>query len=272
MKFVFIGLGRMGILQARLARFLKHDTLAAIDVAPQARSFFAENFDAPVFDELEKAKEALLSADLVWLTVTDAQIESVASRLGGLLSANAVAVHTSGALSSRVLTKYLSCHTGSVHPLMACPLPTTPDAACAEAYRGIFHVVEGDHETQSLAKQYISSFGGRVATIDVDKKALYHAAAVFASNYPVTLVDTAQRLFAECGFSSDDARDATCRLLESALMLLRERGPVSALTGPVKRHDACTIDKHLDALVHYPEALTLYQALLESTKNLVGWK
>ncbi len=273
MQVVMIGLGRMGVLQARFARHFGDVILAGVDVSASARSFFDETFGVPTFDSVESAGKRLAEADLVWVTVTDGQIEAVAQRLNGLIREDAVVVHTSGAASSRLLADHLVQPTASIHPLAACPPVTTSDEACVEAYDGVYHAIEGAPAAVELARRLVERIHGQIAAIDVDKKSLYHAAAVFASNYPVTLIDFAQRMFVDCGFDPVAARDASCRLLASALAGLRDRSPLDALTGPVKRRDQGTIKKHRDAINTFDaQTLAVYDAMLVATQNMVDRK
>jgi predicted short-subunit dehydrogenase-like oxidoreductase (DUF2520 family) len=60
-------------------------------------------------------------------------------------------------------------------------------------------------------------------------------------------------------------------MLEESLHLLRQKSPEVALTGPVKRRDAGTIDRHREALLAKPEYLAVYDALLMATKRMTGW-
>jgi predicted short-subunit dehydrogenase-like oxidoreductase (DUF2520 family) len=80
------------------------------------------------------------------------------------------------------------------------------------------------------------------------QRALYHAAAVFASNYVVALLGEAVGLLEQSGWSVQEATRGLMPLAEGALANVRKRGPVAALTGPIRRGDAETIRRHLVAL------------------------
>ncbi|MBQ1267472.1 MAG: DUF2520 domain-containing protein [Proteobacteria bacterium] len=271
MNVVFIGLGRMGFLQARLARYFGDTILAGIDIDTLADSAFGAKFMCATYDCLDDAADALANADLVWITVTDGEIESVAKNLSGWVNENTVVLHTSGALSSSYIRRFLRGPVASMHPLVACPLRSATDEECVCHYADVYHVIEGDELAVALAQGLVARVGGKIAQISCDKKVYYHAAAVFASNYPMTLVDISQKMLVECGFDEASAREATCRMLEESLHLLRQKSPELALTGPVKRRDAGTIDRHREALLAKPEYLAVYDALLMATKRMTGW-
>ena len=272
MNVVLIGLGRMGYLQARLARYFGDTILAGIDIDTLAGSSFSSKFLCANFDCLDDAADALAQADLVWITVPDGQIEAVAKGLSGWVGPRTVVLHTSGALSSACLRRYLRCPVASIHPLVACPLRSATDEECLCHYQGVYHVIEGDADAESVAQALVARVHGRIAYISGDNKVLYHAAAVFASNYPVTLIDISQKMLMMCGFDEESARDATCRMLEESLKMLRQTSPAVALTGPVKRHDLETIYQHREALAPIPEYLMVYDALLQATKRMTGWE
>jgi predicted short-subunit dehydrogenase-like oxidoreductase (DUF2520 family) len=80
---------------------------------------------------------------------------------------------------------------------------------------------------------------------DADK-AVYHAAAVFASNYVVTSVWAAMRLLEQVGVRN--ARQLLAPLVSSSVENVTSISPARAMTGPVARGDTETIGRHLAAL------------------------
>jgi len=91
------------------------------------------------------------------------------------------------------------------------------------------------------------------------QKAIYHAGAVFASNYFVVVEAIAQRLLRHAGLSDTDAWQALRPLVEGTFENLTRQEPKDALTGPVARGDEATIRRHLESLTR-DDAL-LYRAL-----------
>jgi predicted short-subunit dehydrogenase-like oxidoreductase (DUF2520 family) len=75
------------------------------------------------------------------------------------------------------------------------------------------------------------------------------------------LLAEASDLLTEVGIGREQAREALAALAEGTLANLRERGPESALTGPIRRGDRATIERHLAALSGRPELAQLYRAL-----------
>ena len=88
---------------------------------------------------------------------------------------------------------------------------------------------------------------------------MYHAAAVFASNYLAGLIGAAGRLMAQAGIPEDEAVQAILPLARGSLENLGRLGPVRALTGPISRGDVETVRLHLRTLE--PRERALYASL-----------
>ena len=98
---------------------------------------------------------------------------------------------------------------------------------------------------------------------------LYHVAAVMSSNYLVTLLDAADRLWSDAGLAEEPATAALAPLAGSALEAVASRGAPAALTGPIVRGDLATVRRHLAALGGQAEDVTaLYRELGLATVNL----
>jgi predicted short-subunit dehydrogenase-like oxidoreductase (DUF2520 family) len=166
-------------------------------------------------------------------------------------------VHLSGALELNALEPLRPRHpVGSFHPLQSFPKPRPPSSL-----RGI--VVGVDASTPQLRRRLAvlaRALGARPKLVDDSKRALYHSAAVLASNYVDVLLAKAVELLREAGWSEREAIEGVVPLAEGVLTNVRHRGPVAALTGPVRRGDVNTVERHLAALQGAPVA-DLYRML-----------
>jgi predicted short-subunit dehydrogenase-like oxidoreductase (DUF2520 family) len=104
------------------------------------------------------------------------------------------------------------------------------------------------------------AIGARPKHVEDRERALYHAAAVFASNYIDVVLAKAVDLLRDAGWSEKAAIDGLLPLTEGVLANVRQRGPIAALTGPVRRGDVSTVEGHLAALQGGPVA-DLYRML-----------
>jgi len=197
---------------------------------------------------------ALDDADVVVFATPDDALSAAAREHP--LRADQIALHLSGAHPSTVLDA-TGARTASLHPLRAFADLESSVAALPQT----FFFVEGAavEEAERLARD----LGGSVARIDTHGKLLYHAAAVTASNYVVTLLQVARDLFVDAGVAPDHALAALVSLARGAIDNAGKVGLPDALTGPAARGDLDVISRHVDALDE--ERRRLYVALLEAT-------
>ena len=185
---------------------------------------------------------------LIFLTVPDDAVAEVAAslaQLGELIPANVAFVHASGALELDVLAPLRRHHAvGSFHPLRSFPEPGPPGA-----FSGIVIGVDASSESLRRALNRVArDLGAKPKKVDDAQRAVYHAAAVFASNYVVALLAEAIGLLERSGWTEREAVQGLVPLAEGAIANVRKRGPVAALTGPIRRGDAQTVRRHLAAL------------------------
>jgi predicted short-subunit dehydrogenase-like oxidoreductase (DUF2520 family) len=171
-------------------------------------------------------------------------------------------VHTSGALGAEVLAPAMAAGTqlGSFHPLVA--FADTERAVAA--LRGATIAIEGDDQLLALLAEMAEAIGAQPVRLTPGSKGAYHAAAVLAAGGFVALLDAIAELGRVAGL--DEAGSVTIygRLIEDTLGNARALGIGRALTGPITRGDAGTLDAHLAILAaHAPGVLPLYVAAAE---------
>ena len=110
-----------------------------------------------------------------------------------------------------------------------------------------------------MAESLARSMGLRPVELPAGGKPLYHAGAVFASNYLVAVAAVARRLARQAGLPATLSWQALLPLITGTLESLKQGTPEAALTGPVSRGDADTIRRHLAALS--PDDARLYRIL-----------
>ncbi len=213
--------------------------------------------------------ESLAAATVVLVTVRDAELDGVLrSLLTAPLGAGAVVLHASGNMEPSALD-VLRAHghdAGTFHPLLPLTDPTRATEQLHRAWIGI----DGDEDAQAVSRELAAAIGARVLEIPAGAKARYHAAAVFASNFPMVLLSTAMRLLTSAGVPEEAARAALGTLLVSAAQNASVIGPSAALTGPVARGDVDTVRAHLDALADVPEILGVYRGLSREALSLAA--
>ena len=202
---------------------------------------------------------------VVILAVRDDAIRSLAGALAdaGAIRADQVVLHLSGVHGQEALGPLVGSRAGlgSLHPLQTISDP----ARAAEHLKGAWAAVEGMPRAVEAAERLAQDLGLRSFRIPSQAKPMYHAGAVFASNYFVVVAAVAQRLLRHAGLTDAEAWQALRPLVEGTLENLGRLGPLGALTGPVARGDEATIRRHVEALTRDDAALyrVLGRAALE---------
>jgi predicted short-subunit dehydrogenase-like oxidoreductase (DUF2520 family) len=262
----FIGAGRVGSTLA-VALHRAGYTIAAIHSRrlQSAQALAAQAISTAV----ETAGDVAAQADLVFITTGDAAIAAVCELVvgaGGWRAGQAV-VHCSGALGRGALVAAAGqgALTGCLHPLQTFP---SVEIGLANL-PGSFFGVEAEEPLLSKLHRIIHDLGGQPLDLRGQDRALYHTAAVMASNYTVTLFAAAVRLLGEIGVAPHEAESVLLPLLRGAVTGLEREGLPGALTGPIARGDTPIVEEHLHALAtHSPELLPLYRALAAVTLPL----
>lgn len=187
-------------------------------------------------------------ADLVMIGTGDDQIAAQVNALAAVnLSLDgSIVFHCSGALPSAVLSplKNRGAAIASVHPVRSFALPERVVGNFAGTWCG----VEGDASAIAALEPLFRHIGAHFIAIDGTRKVLYHAGAVFASNYLVTLLDTAIQAYRQAGIAETDALKIMRSLVVETVENVLSEGPEQALTGPVARGDVATVVRQYKAV------------------------
>lgn len=212
--------------------------LSGVWLRDASHSHIAELLGTARMDMSDLAHES----ELLLVAVTDRAIPEVAAAIP---ETEALIFHASGAL--------LSLRDGfSLHPLKS--LPPVGDSSDLE---GTMLVFEGAH--RRTARLMAAAIGARFCEVAAEQKALYHAAAVFGSNYVAAVLDIAERLMTRAGIG--DARQDLVALAMSALHNWSRSEDARRFTGPAARGDHDVMRSHLAALGDDPQVAQIYELL-----------
>ena len=200
------------------------------------------------------ADAASLKSALIIISTPDDVIEQVANRLEAALRPGErkhlpkrrVALHTSGALASEILSplRRAGFAVASFHPLVS----ISDSQKGADYLAGSFFALEGDAPAVRQGRQMALDLGSQSFVIQPRMKPLYHAAALMASPNTTALFDVALEMLTRCGVGRTRARQILLPLVKSTLENLETHTPEHALTGTFKRGDIATVRKHLAAI------------------------
>lgn len=256
-----VGAGRAGSTLALAAVQAGYEVSAVYTRTPGRGQALAEQVGARLAPDVA----ALVgSAGLIFLAVPDDAIALVDAAGAGCWRAGMGVVHHSGLHGAALLSHAAAAGalTGTLHPLQA----ITDPVSALRLLPGTYFGVSGDPRLLPILQDFVQALGGRPLTIPDAAKPLYHAAAVFASNYIVTCFAQAVDLLVRLGIDPDDAAHALLPLTQGAVANLQSPGLPQALTGPISRGDAGTLTVHQEQLASYDAGLLpLYRLLGQAT-------
>jgi predicted short-subunit dehydrogenase-like oxidoreductase (DUF2520 family) len=141
------------------------------------------------------------------------------------------------------------------------PLQTFTRARGPEQLDGAFAAISAEkHKELEVGFWLARTLGLEPFALDDSARALYHAGAVVASNFLVTLYRAAADLLDAAGAPPEALVPLMRRTIENGF----------DLTGPIERGDWATVEAHLAAIrERRPELLALYTTLSDTTRDLV---
>jgi len=233
--------------------------------AQQAIDFIGAGRVATAYEQLQPAAVHVLA-------VGDDQIVPACAALARAVPlSGSIVFHCSGALASDRLQTAgdAGARVASVHPIRSFADP----AAVAAQFAGTFCGIEGDERALAVLMPALQAIGAQPVPIKAEAKTVYHAAAVFASNYLVTVLDAALRAYQAAGIPEPVARQLAQPLASESMANVFRLGAAAALSGPIARGDLATVARQQQAVSAWDEDTgALYRALVAPTTGLARRK
>jgi predicted short-subunit dehydrogenase-like oxidoreductase (DUF2520 family) len=215
-------------------------------------------------------KKTKTDSDLYIIAVSDSAIENVAKELAQLLD-NQFVVHTSGSIPSTVLQPYFK-QFGSFYPLQTFSINSQPDfdkipIFINASYAPLFPY-SGAKATDFL-KKIAFEISPNVYELSDEKRVILHIAAVFVNNFTNHLFTIGEKILEPEGLPFDILKP----LILETVNKIQQHSPHAMQTGPARRGDSVTIEKHLAYLTENeaPQYFDLYKILTDSilqTRNM----
>ena len=264
-----LGAGKVGTTLGRLwqqrGTFEVQDVLTRhLDRSAKAAAFIGGGRAVEGLDGMRPADVYLIASP-----------DDAIAGLAGMLAVSAqvgpqtVVFHVSGAQSSRLLAPLGACGvaTASAHPVASFADPET----LIHHFAGTFCALEGDERATNLLRDAFEDIGARTIPIAPEHKLLYHAGAVFASNYLIVILEAALATYELAGIE----RSLAMRLIEPLVRQTTENafrgGTPNALGGPIARGDTVLVRNQYAALTRAaPQIAGLYRALAARAAALLG--
>jgi len=203
-------------------------------------------------------QEVADGSDIVFITTPDDAIAEVVASVGWRPGHSVL--HCSGADSTATLRPAADAgaRVGVIHPLQT--FASTEQAILN--IPGSTFALEAEEPLLGILKDMVNCLAGHYIRLSAADKAAYHASAVIACNYLVTLVKMASDLWQSFDVPPRQAVAALLPLIRGTIHNIETVGIPDCLTGPIARGDSGTIKTHLDALKKSaPQILPAYRAL-----------
>ena len=263
-----IGCGRVGKTLARLWQL--HDHLHIQDVLTTSPASAAAAIEFIGAGRAASSLADMRPADLWMIATPDAQVADMAGQLAAVQTSHAAQLssrpkpplvfHGSGALGSDqlALLQALGWRTASAHCLLSF---ATPLMAVSQ-FTGAACALEGDPIARTTLRAAFTAIGARCFELASADKLLYHAAAVFATNFLPVLQSVAEDLWRSTGVPPALIPELRASLLTHAVANITALGPQGALTGPAARGDVAAIARQGAAVAAWSgDAGAAYAAL-----------
>ncbi|MCS7000281.1 MAG: DUF2520 domain-containing protein [Bacteroidota bacterium] len=254
-----VGGGRLG---GALARALEPYLAWVVTRSPARRAFLRSVLQGAAL--VGSLKEIAVLPPVVIIAVPDRAIipvaEECARQFAGQLEGKVV-IHLAGSLLAQVLepVQQFGALIAAAHPFTVVPEPHP-----GWIYGAVWGI-EGDYRAFDRTERLVVATGGipyRLGSMNAERKALYHVAAVLASNVTTHAIAAAVQAAEAAGIPPAVFLPPILRAtVESATSALLQGQPVQR-TGPLVRGDDETIERHLRALEQYPLLLAQYKAFL----------
>ena len=192
--------------------------------------------------------QELAEADLYLLSVSDRAIGELSDRL--LFPREAVVAHTAGSVSFEELSPKIR-HRGILYPLQTFTAGRTIDL-----YQVPLFICGGDTETVQILTELAHAISAQVYPSDPGQLRQIHLAAVFTCNFSNHLYAIAQQLLAQKALPAEVLRPLIAETTAKAM----EAGQAADVqTGPARRGDRPTQERHLKMLADHPAWQQIYQ-------------
>lgn len=192
--------------------------------------------------------------DIYIICVKDDAIKEVAQQI---YSEGKLLVHTSGGTSSEVL-KFNRNKYGVIWPMQTLVKGNELN------YKNMLMAITGsDEETTKLLGDFAKSISDKIEFVTDEQRAVLHMTAVWVNNFTNHLLDIASDILEENNLKFDLMMPMINEMMEK----IGTVDPEFLQTGPAKRGDMTTMEKHMHLLSGHPEWKQLYYELSRSIIN-----
>lgn len=243
MKIGFIGAGKVGY---NLGKYFSEHGVQVTGYYSRHQESAIEAAEFTNTKCYDTQGELISESDAIFLTVPDGEISSVYEEISSFSISGKQIIHCSGAMTVGEAFPGIKSRGAAgfaIHPLF----PFSSKYSAYKELTGVFFCLE-KREGVGEWVDFLENIGLKTKLLDESMKAGYHLACSIASNLVCGLYEMSKRHLNEAGFSDAEAMAAIGPLARANLENILQKGPATALSGPVERGDSSTVKKHLSLL------------------------
>lgn len=251
MKSTYVAFIGSGNLAWHLAAALDNTDYAVREVYSRnplhAEQLVERLYEAEVKATLDFSTSA---CSIFVLSVSDDALQDVVREI--VLPEECILLHTSGSQPLEVLRDAATPRIGVLYPLQTFTREVQTDLSEVPIF------VEGANpETSRVLMDMAGALSDNVVKITSPERLALHVAAVFASNFTNHMLLLAQEIMKENSLSYDWLKPLIATMITKSLQV----GPENAQTGPARRGDFETLDRHMQLLQDDEPIAELYRVI-----------
>ncbi len=250
-NITFIGAGNVAFHLIRAFKSSGRDIVQVFTRSEKTANEISAEYHIDAITDISKLT---LNAEVYVISVPDNAINKLLQELN---VKDKFLVHTSGSLAMDILSGN-SQNYGVFYPLQTFSrtrqLSIDDVPICIEAINKRY---------EKLLFDLAGSVSQDVRHLNSRERSIAHLAAVFASNFTNHMYSIAEEVLSKCDLPFDLLKP----LIQETAAKVQDHIPHTAQTGPARRKDIDTIEKHLDILKSYPEFRNIYRRISEDIIN-----
>ena len=248
MKVLIIGAGNVATVLGRLIKVAGHDIVQVVSRSMDNAGELAAELGCTAAVSFAKMNK---DADLYIAAMSDASLNEIKENI---TLGDKMIVHTAGSVPMDVL-KGVSSNYGVMYPLQS----LSKESQCADLKIPL--LIDGNNEyTLQVLQELAGSISSMVSVMKDDDRLKLHVAAVVTNNFTNHLYSLAYDFCKKEGIDFNLLQP----LIEETALRLEKYPPAEIQTGPAKRKDIITLDKHLRVLNTHPQLRSIYLKMTDS--------
>ncbi|PZR38865.1 MAG: DUF2520 domain-containing protein [Azospira oryzae] len=191
-------------------------------------------------------------SSVFFIATSDDAIENIAREI--ILPEEAYLFHVSGTQPLSELQYAATVNTGVFYPLQTFTRNKKIDFSTIPLF-----IESNNAETEKVMMELAKAISSRVKKIGSEERKALHVAAVFASNFSNHMLTLAKKVLEDNGLAFDLVKPLIVETLNKSLSM----NPEEAQTGPARRGDLETLDKHIAFLKEEKELSAIYKIITQ---------